>query len=128
MFQRFLFSWWIGNGDLHLKNLALLADRGPYRLSPAYDLLSTALVIPNDTLALPIGGKRQGLTARTWRAFGKYAGLRAPSISRSTRALVQSWSACEQLIANCFLPDDLKDTLSGLMESRLDVLKELATK
>ncbi len=45
--------WRVGNGDLHLKNLALVTDhRGFTRLSPCYDLLSTCLVIPDDALAL----------------------------------------------------------------------------
>jgi serine/threonine-protein kinase HipA len=39
----------MSNGDLHLKNLSLLTDRdGNRRLAPAYDLISTKLVLPND--------------------------------------------------------------------------------
>src|SRR4029079_19569927 len=37
LFLHLLFAYWMGNGDLHLKNLSLLQDqRGDYRLAPAY--------------------------------------------------------------------------------------------
>ena len=45
--EQVLFSWLIGNADMHLKNYSLYAPIGnEYQLTPAYDLLSTALVIP----------------------------------------------------------------------------------
>ena len=45
LYRQLLFSWWTGNGDVHLKNLALLdRDRGAHRLSPGYDLVNTAVV------------------------------------------------------------------------------------
>jgi serine/threonine-protein kinase HipA len=37
----FVFSYLIGNGDLHAKNVSLIFEDGQWRLSPAYDLLST---------------------------------------------------------------------------------------
>ena len=27
LFEQLVFSWWVGNGDLHLKNLSLMVDR-----------------------------------------------------------------------------------------------------
>jgi serine/threonine-protein kinase HipA len=48
------FNWWVGNGDAHLKNFALLAGLdGRHRLSPAYDLLCTRLVIPDGVVWQP---------------------------------------------------------------------------
>lgn len=49
-----------GNGDAHLKNWSLLY-RQPRRpsLSPVYDLVSTILLMRNQTLSLSIGGKRR---------------------------------------------------------------------
>lgn len=43
MLELYIFSWLIGNGDLHEKNIALLYDHesGTWRRSPAYDLVST---------------------------------------------------------------------------------------
>lgn len=55
-----VFSWITGNADMHLKNFSLYnAMDGAYTLTPAYDMLSTALVMPEDTeeLALTLNGK-----------------------------------------------------------------------
>ena len=50
---------------MHLKNFALLENTfGEYELAPAFDLLSTALVIPDDKeeSALTINGKKSRIT------------------------------------------------------------------
>ena len=65
--EQVLFSWLIGNADMHLKNYSLYAPVvSEYQLTPAYDLLSTALVIPEDTeeLALTLCGKKRKLARR----------------------------------------------------------------
>ena len=49
------------NADMHLKNFSLINQPGiGYALSPAYDLVSTALVNPADEeeLALTLNGKK----------------------------------------------------------------------
>lgn len=44
-----LFVWWSGNGDMHLKNFSLLTDANRFtRLTPAYDLVCTQLLIPDE--------------------------------------------------------------------------------
>jgi len=45
-FELVLFNFIIGNADMHLKNFSMLENRdGNFTLSPAYDLVSTFLVI-----------------------------------------------------------------------------------
>ena len=58
-----VFSWLTGNADMHLKNFSLFNPGTGYALTPAYDLLSTALVMPEDTeeLALTLNGKKRRL-------------------------------------------------------------------
>ncbi|MGO9161211.1 MAG: type II toxin-antitoxin system HipA family toxin [Streptosporangiaceae bacterium] len=58
-----VFAYLSGNGDLHGKNLAILQnERGEWRVTPAYDLPSSALY-GDRTMALPIGGRiRQQLS------------------------------------------------------------------
>jgi len=63
LFQLTVFSFIVGNADLHLKNVSLMHESPDAGLSgvlsPAYDLLSTDLYIPNDEQsALAINGKR----------------------------------------------------------------------
>jgi hypothetical protein len=43
------FVRWPGNGDMHLKNFSLLTDANRFtRLTPAYDLVCTRLMIPDE--------------------------------------------------------------------------------
>lgn len=61
LFERFVFAYRVGNGDLHQKNLSLLADEvGRHLLSPIYDQVCTALYPGLDSrLGLP-GGHAPG--------------------------------------------------------------------
>ena len=43
-----VFSWLTGNADMHLKNFSLFKPTDNYMLTPAYDLLSTSIVMPED--------------------------------------------------------------------------------
>ena len=66
----------IRNGDAHLKNFGILygnpstAARDA-RLSPVYDVVCTTVYIPNDVLALSLGGSRTWPDGRTLQRFGK---------------------------------------------------------
>ena len=62
-----LFSFLTGNADMHLKNFSFIYNQKNNReLSPAYDLLSTALVNPADDedLALTLNGKKKKLNRK----------------------------------------------------------------
>lgn len=61
-FELVLFSFLTGNADMHLKNFSLLEQPGlGMTLSPAYDLVNTALVNPADEeeLALNLNGRKR---------------------------------------------------------------------
>lgn len=63
-FELVLFSFLTGNADMHLKNFSLLEQPGlGMTLSPAYDLVNTALVNPtdNEELALTLNGRKKNL-------------------------------------------------------------------
>ncbi len=64
LFKRTLFSFLIGNEDMHLKNFSLIVRDEKIELSPAYDLVNSTLVLaaPKEELALSIRGKKKNLT------------------------------------------------------------------
>ncbi len=78
-FRRLIVFALVGNCDAHLKNFSLLETPNGLRLSPAYDVVNTALYDGFDqVLALSIGGRRVQLEAvdqALFRAFGKEIGL-----------------------------------------------------
>jgi serine/threonine-protein kinase HipA len=51
----------VGNGDAHLKNFSVLYRHveDTVELSPAYDMVSTLLYFPRDSLALTLGGTKE---------------------------------------------------------------------
>lgn len=64
LFMRVLFSYLIGNSDMHLKNLSMIereVSSGVYVLSPAYDLLAVQVVLTEDEeeFALTLNEKRR---------------------------------------------------------------------
>lgn len=57
-FRLFVLNCAIRNGDAHLKNFGVVykdAD-SPVRLAPVYDLITTRAYVPNDGMALTLGG------------------------------------------------------------------------
>jgi serine/threonine-protein kinase HipA len=76
LYRLLVFAYLSGNGDLHAKNLAILHDpRGEWRVTPAYDLPSSA-VYGDRTMALPLGGVvRQQLSWPMLRSLGKEIGI-----------------------------------------------------
>ena len=119
LFRLVVFSWWTGNGDMHLKNFSLLrGGDGMIRLSPAYDLLCTRLVIPDDLLALPIGGNRGDIRPREWLDYARACGLPPRA---GARAMEQPKSVLEPavaLLARSALPPDLRGAYEELLRAR----------
>jgi len=119
LYRLLVFAWWSGNGDMHLKNFSLLADpQGIMRLTPAYDLVSTQLVIPNDPLALPVAGKKSNLTRNTWLEFAEYCGIPKKTAVRVLEKQASIAVTANALIDACFLPVDQKSVLNALITDR----------
>jgi len=83
------FSYLIGNGDPHAKNVSVLTARGTPRteLSPAYDLLST-VPYGDHTMALPIDRRDDRIRRRTLVEFGTRFGVRAAATEAMLDRLV----------------------------------------
>jgi serine/threonine-protein kinase HipA len=72
LFELVLFCYLTGNADMHLKNFSLIENTyGEYELSPAYDLVNTAIVIPEDKeeSALTINVKKSRLNLKDFNAL-----------------------------------------------------------
>ena len=72
------FSYCIGNGDLHAKNISLVTEfeSNLVRLAPAYDLLSTA-VYGDMRMALEMEGRKDNLKRKDFISFAKRFDVRA---------------------------------------------------
>ena len=84
--KRALFAWLIADGDMHLKNMALLKIAEPgdgqfrsVRMAPLYDAVTTRVFpkLKHDRLALKLNGKDDNLRQSDFQALAATAGLRA---------------------------------------------------
>ena len=123
--EQVLFSWITGNADMHLKNFSLYSmQRGAYQLTPAYDMLSTALVMPEDTeeLALTLNGKKSKIIRSDFEIA-----MRASELDEKVTANIfnkffkarDKWTA---FIDNSFLPDAMKIEYKSIIDIRFSNL------
>jgi serine/threonine-protein kinase HipA len=86
-FRRLIAFVLVGNCDAHLKNFSLLETDAGLRLSPAYDIVNTALYDGFDqSIALSINGKKPHLdqiTCALMKNFGQNIGLPARAIDQT---------------------------------------------
>lgn len=123
LYRLLLFVWWSGNGDMHLKNFSLVAgDDEIVRFTPAYDLLNTRLVIPQDMLALPILGKNDKLQRSSWRRFAEYCKLPIKAAERVLDKQTSLLDEAQRLIDRSFLPQDQKESYKHFIQERTAML------
>ena len=84
LFRRAVFAWLIADGDMHLKNLALLKTADPgakvfttVRFAPLYDAVTTRVFpgLGGDRMALKLNGKDDRLTRQDFLALARTIGL-----------------------------------------------------
>ncbi len=91
-FEMVLFSFLTGNSDMHLKNFSIQTDlEGRIKLTPAYDLLSIRLFLPEDKeeLALTLNGKKNKISALDWEAFANTISI-SPTVFKKTMQQIQN--------------------------------------
>ena len=107
-----LFSFLVGNQDMHLKNFSLITRDEKVELSPAYDLLNSSIAMPSakDDLALPVNGKMRKLTRKDIiEYFGtERLGLRSAIIEEDLNLFGGALSQWENLIGISFLSVSMK--------------------
>jgi serine/threonine-protein kinase HipA len=102
LFRLLVFCYWIGNGDLHLKNLSLI-DRGGLRLAPAYDL-ACSYVFGDEKLALFIRNRQKDLPRGEWLAFAASCRLSETEAGEIIDAMLEHYDECLAMIRRSGLP------------------------
>ncbi len=124
LYRLLLFGWWVANGDQHLKNLSLITDvQGIKRLSPAYDLVNTRLLLPDDNLALKIGGRKKGVFPRyKWTELADAYGLPPKRAHQIIESQIRALEPALQLIRNSYLSDSNKAQYEKTIRDNTDRL------
>lgn len=123
--EQVVFSWITGNADMHLKNFSLYSkDLGKYALTPAYDMLSTALVMPEDTeeLALTLNGKKRKIKKADFMASMQASGLEEKVINNIFAKFAKAKDKWFAFIDLSFLPDEMKEAFKVIITEKLSLL------
>ena len=114
--KRALFAWLIADGDMHLKNMALLKIAEPgekqfrsVRMAPLYDAVTTRVFpkLKHDHLALKLIGKDDRLRRADFLSLAATAGLRAGDAEAAVDELLRRFREAVDRIA---LPKEMKYT------------------
>ena len=129
MFLRIVFSFAVGNSDMHLKNFSLIetAEKSnEYILSAAYDMLSTNVVIPADQeeLALTINGKKQNIRRKDFIVFAETIGIADKAAEKLIKKVVNLKDRYITMCRESYIPDDMKESLENLIENRIAILEK----
>jgi serine/threonine-protein kinase HipA len=116
--EQVIFCWLTGNADMHLKNFSLYSPvKGKYLLTPAYDMLSTALVMPEDKeeLALTLNGKKSKIKRNDFEKALLQSGLEPKVIETifvKFERMIPKWIEC---IDKSFLAEQTKQAYKELI-------------
>jgi serine/threonine-protein kinase HipA len=132
LLKRVLFAWLIADGDMHLKNMALLktAQQGDavfeaVRFAPVYDALTTRVFpgLEHDRMALKLGGRDERLRRADFVAVATLAGLRAGDANAAMDDLLGRLTGAIDGIT--IPPTCIRDAASGAVVGKtLDLCRE----
>ncbi len=123
-FEILLFCYLTGNADMHLKNFSLYKKSGEWILSPAYDLLSTKLVLPedNEQMALTLNGKKNKLKKEDFDNFLKPMKIEGKVIENIYKKFTKVLPEWFLFIDASFLNEKAKEEYKLLIQERADIL------
>ena len=127
LFTRVVFSFIVGNSDMHLKNFSLIEEQPGSRnfsLSAAYDMLPVNVVLPEDQeeMALTLNGKKRRLKRQDFMAFADKCGITEKAaekmISRVCSLKEKYLKACDE----SYLPAEYIEQTKQLITERIEIL------
>ena len=124
-FELVVFSFITANADMHLKNFSMLEkESGQFVLSPAYDLVSTALVIKNEEeqMMLTLNGRKNKITKKDFIALANSLLLTEKQQQTIFRNFFKKFDNAVWWIDNSYLPKEHKEILKQILTARINLL------
>lgn len=128
LFMRLVFSFVVGNSDMHLKNFSLIETgeaSNTFVLSPAYDLLPVNVIMPEDTeeFALALNGKKTHIRKKDFFVFAEECDISKASAEKMIAKIVSMKPKYIDMCNDSLLPDHLKERFAERIEQRCRVIK-----
>ena len=107
LFNLIVINCAVRNGDAHLKNFGIVYDdvEGEARLAPAYDLVTTSVYLPKDSMALTLNGTTNWPSARELQRLGETRLGSTPArvreiLDRVADAIATTWGEIKTYMKN----------------------------
>jgi len=125
-FERVVYAFIIGNADAHLKNFSILTKDDISTISPAYDLVSSRLAIPEekDELALSLCGKKSKLKREHFITFGQTLSIPEKEVNAWLDKCIHFHETIRKLTLYSYLPDEKKTDFLEIIDNRLNGLNK----
>jgi len=118
-FERILFCFLTGNGDMHLKNWALLGAGQEVALAPCYDLVCSRLYIKDEAeTALTLNSKQNKLKRTDFEAFASRLEIDSKAAANILEKLRNAQEKLREMIVNSRLRSDLCQEFVNITASR----------
>jgi serine/threonine-protein kinase HipA len=121
-----LFSFLVGNEDMHLKNFSIIRNKDVISLTQAYDLLNTTIVLPRaeEELALPLNGKKNKLTREDFLDYfaNERLGLTERVIDKMLADFAKVRPEWEGMVEMSFLSDEMKERYLKVLSERYAII------
>jgi serine/threonine-protein kinase HipA len=122
LFRQTLFSFLIGNEDMHLKNFSIIRKNDMVTLAPAYDLLNTTMILlhPEEELALPLNGKKNRIKRNDLVDYfgSERLGLSKGAVNHVLETISQARNDWDSMLDISFLSLEMKEQYRRILNER----------
>ena len=129
LYLRLVFSFVIGNSDMHLKNFSMIEKAegsSEYVLSAAYDLLPVNAIMPEDEdeFALTMCKKKRKIRRKDFLTFAEEIGIRSVTAEKLLSKIVKEKETLLSMTGESYLSERIKTQLKEIISARIGVLTE----
>ncbi len=126
---RLIFSFVVGNSDMHLKNFSLIETSegsSKYVLSKAYDMLPVNAILTkdNEQFALTMNGKKKNIHKKDFIIFSKTIGVAQIVAEKIIKNIISKEEIYLSMCDESYLPPKMKVTLKKIIKERINVLRD----
>ena len=129
LYLRLVFSFVIGNSDMHLKNFSMIEKAegsSEYVLSAAYDLLPVNAIMPEDEeeFALTMCKKKRKIRRKDFLSFAEEIGIESVTAEKLLSKVIKEKDNLISMVDESYLSEEMKEKLEKIILDRIDILVE----
>lgn len=118
-FERVVLCFLIGNGDMHLKNWALLGQGKSIGLAPVYDFVSSRLYIKNEEdSALTVNGKRNKLKRSDFEVLAEHLRLDPKAAANVFEKFRGAQETLRRMALSSQMTTDFRQEMADVIKAR----------